>query len=356
MRTPRVLDIPVLSPYLIPEQLRHRKVVNLGDGFILRAVERHFEGSFAPERVFSPRTAPDEAAIKVMQAAELVVLAGANQLNDRYTVWPGLNATKLQEAGLRFVPFGIGLHGEDGHCDGMTEETKALLEAIHERIAFSSWRCPWTVAYLRENLPHLESQFLMTGCPVAYDQPLLEGERFSEAESSVAVTATERGDFWRRESLIIDAVAKRFPRAKKYFVAHQNFSPAAWHERPRHRLFRTSPAAMADKVEALRAYARAKGFQPVAPADADACIAFYRDVDVHVGTRLHAHLLFLSRNKRSFLVPVDGRSGGMAEFLGFPLPNADELHRHWDFDFEIVRRHARQTYPALQKFLGNLSQ
>ena len=81
---------------------------------------------------------------------------------------------------------------------------------------------------------------------------------------------------------------------------------------------------ISDKVEALRAYARARGFQPVAPADADACIAFYDDIDVHVGTRLHAHLLFLSRNKRSFLVPVDGRSGGMAEFLGFPLPSADD--------------------------------
>ena len=39
----------------------------------------------------------------------------------------------------------------------------------------------------------------MTGCPVLYDEPLLNGSRFADQAGTVAVTVTERGDFWNRE-------------------------------------------------------------------------------------------------------------------------------------------------------------
>ena len=73
-----------------------------------------------------------------------------------------------------------------------------------------------------------------------------------------------------------------------------------------------------------------------------------------MGTRLHAHLLFLSRNKRSYLVPVDERSTGIAQALGFPLPLPDTLERNWDFDFEVVRRHAREHYKTMRQFVESL--
>lgn len=351
----RIDDAATLSPYLIPKALAGHKVRNLGDGFILRAIERNLGVRFDAKQVYSPRVEPDEEAKTVMRQASSVILAGANQLNDKYSVWPGLDADHIRSAGYRFVPFGIGVHGEDGFCDGMSQNTKAVLEAVHESIAFSSWRCPLTIEYLQRNLPHLSSQFLMTGCPVVYDRPLLESERFAAGEAAIAVTPTERGDFWERETAIIDAVAKRFPKARRYLVAHQDFSPAPWHENMRHRFLRQPHPKMTDRIEALRAYARHRGYEPVTPADADACMRFYENVDVHVGTRLHAHLLFLSRNKRSFLVPVDDRSRGMAAFLGFPLPSASSLQKHWDADFEVIRKNARSAYPTLTRFVESLN-
>ncbi len=346
--------LAALSPYPIPPSLNGRKVTNLGDGFILRGIERQLRQTFDAEKVFSPRVPPDEASRESMRSADLVVLAGANQLNDRYTVWPGLTAGEIAQQGWKFVPFGIGVHGEPGFNDLMGHETKAVLEQVHERISFSSWRCPMTVAYLRASLPHLAERFLMTGCPVLYDAPLLDSARFAHAEDSVAVTATERGEFWNRETALIDIVARRFPKARRYFVVHQNFSPPTWGEALRHRLLRRGADTLANRVEGLRAYARSRGFKPVVMTDADACIRFYEQVDLHVGSRLHAHLLFLSRNKRSFLVPVDNRSVGMAQFLGFPLPLPEALHRHWDFDFEIVRRNAREAYRSMQTFVRSL--
>lgn len=344
----------VLSPYLIPPSMTGTKTCNLGDGFILRAIERHLGCSLAPERVFSPRVEPSLHAQRVMSESRSVILAGANQLNDKFTIWPGLDVAAAATGRYRFVPFGIGLHGESGFNEGMSSATRAMIELIHERIPFSSWRCPLTIDYLRRSVPHLADRFLMTGCPVVYDRPLLEGDHFDSSEATVAVTATERGDFWERETTIIHMAARRFPKAHKFFVVHQNFSPGRWSEPLRHKFVRATPAAIPNQVERLRAFARQHGFRVVVPESADACLDFYDGVDVHVGTRLHAHLLFLSRNKRSYLVPVDDRSTGIADALGFPLPAPADLDKHWDFDFETVRRNARAHYKTMKKFIESL--
>ncbi len=347
-------QLSVLSPYPIPAVLEGRKVCNLGDGFILRAIERHLGITVPPENVKSPRITQDASTKKIMSSSLATILAGANQLNDKFTIWPGLTVAELEESAYSFVPFGIGIHGEAGFNVSMSPATARILEIVHERIKYSSWRCPRTIEYLERSLPHLRAQFLMTGCPVAYDSGLLKGERFCAAEDSIAVTATERGDFWERETSILRMVARRFPKAEKYFVVHQNFSPPRSLEVLRHRFLRRGILGLDDKVEALRAYARDLGFKVIIPEGADECMDFYSGVDVHVGTRLHAHLLFLSRNKRSYLVPVDDRSTGISQFMGFPLSAPSELDQVWDFDFEIVRRNAQATYPAMQQFLRSI--
>jgi hypothetical protein len=343
----------VLTPYLIPRALREKKVVNLGDGFILRAIERLI-GRFAPARVFSSRVAPSDDAVKILEQCRGVILAGANQLKDSYTIWPGLTAECILKGALRFVPFGMGLHGQPSQNQGLSAETRAILQAVHARIEYSSWRCPRTVALLRRELPHLAGQFLMTGCPVLYDEPILESARFQTSEASVAVTATERNNFWDQETGVIDMVARRFPHARRYFVTHQNSSPPGAFEGVRHRLTHRSPSLLPDRVEALRLYARRRGFRIVIPRDAETCLRFYEGVDIHVGSRLHAHLLFLSRNKRSYLVPIDERAVGMAEHFGFPAGPPEHIEAIWECDFEVVRERARATFAVMDQFVRSV--
>lgn len=344
--------LAVLTPYLIPESLRGRKIVNLGDGFILRAIER-LVGKFSASRSFSPRVALPVAAEASLAQSPAVILAGANQLNDRYTVWPGLSAEHIRASKLRLLPFGVGLHGEPGFTDSLSDATKDVLIALHEKIEFSSWRCPHTVEYLQRQLPQLAPQILMTGCPVVYDSPLIDGEAFSNAARRIAVTVTERGDFWARETAVIDFVAQRFPRAQRTLVLHQNYSPPGRFEQLRHRWF-PQAAAQLNEYQRLRQYAVQRGYEIVCPADADACMAFYEGMDMHIGSRLHAHLLCLSRARRSWLVPVDGRAAGMAEFLRFPLCQPGDLEENIDFDFEIVRAQAIQGYAIMRRFLKTL--
>lgn len=340
-----------LTPYIIPPRLHGRKVVNIGDGFILRAIERCL-GRFHEDLVLTGREKPPPAAMAGLEQCDAVVLAGANQLNDDFTVWPGATAEDVRAMGPRFVPFGIGLHGEPGYNDGLSETARAQILAIHERVEYSSWRCPNTVAYLEKHVPELRGRFLMTGCPVTFNAPLLEGDAFHPGEDNVAVTVTERGDFWKRELTLLEEVAHLFPKARKTLVLHQDFDPMPANEAdlPTEGAFAPPPQSAAD----LRRRARALGYVVIAPATADEAIAFYRHVDIHIGSRLHAHLFFLSRARRSWLVPVDGRSTGMADCLGFPLVAPDNLASALTYDFETVRRRARETFETMSLFLRSL--
>lgn len=340
----------VLTPYIIPPALRAERGVNVGDGFILRAVERQV-GRFEPALVWSSRIAPDADALARLDQAAAVVVAGANQLNDRYTVWPGLTAERLRRSPWVVVPFGVGIHGRDEHNRGMSDETAAILRIIHERLEVSSWRCPHTVAYLEAALPDLAGRFLMTGCPVVYDRPLLDGQRFHDGEATVAVTVTERGDFWDREARTLDFVARRWPKARRLLVLHENFRPPAWWEPARNKLpyLAALPGSRRTK---LRWYAASLGFELAIPASADEALALYRGVDLHVGSRLHAHLNMLSQNKRSWVTGVDGRITGMAEFLGFPVCDPARFESYMNLDFEDVRRRAQRAYETMQRFLA----
>lgn len=345
--------VSILTPYLMPPALSGWKTVNLGDGFILLAIQR-LVGPIADADMFSPRVEPAAADQAAMEQSRLVILGGANQLNDKYRVWPKLTAERLSRSSFRFVPFAVGIHGDPSVTVRMSDETKAIFEIIHERVKFSSWRCPKTIAYLNENLPHLKDRFLLTGCPVVFDRPLLDSVRFHDATRVVAVTATERGDFWEREVATLETVARNFPRSRRVLVVHQNFSPPPRFEALRDRFLKVDEAADKPAVR-FRRLARKLGYRVVFPESAQAAINIYRKVDLHIGSRLHAHLRMLSQNKRSFVIPVDDRARGMAELFNFPICDPTSLESDLSFDFETVRRAAQRVYPNMQRFVRSLA-
>ena len=343
-------DFAVLTPYLVPASMPGKKA-NVGDGFILRAIERRL-GPFQPSRTFSSREAPSAAGMQELQKAGTVILGGANQLNDNFTVWPGATGHDIRRSGLRFVPFGVGLDGLSKKNRGFTDAARDTIEAIHEGIEFSSWRCGRTVALLEAAFPRLKGRLLMTGCPVLFDTPLLEGARFHDREESVAVTVTERDDFWQRESTVLKFVAARFPRARRYLVLHQVFEPIVPDE-TRYGASVLARLRASNRVR-LRNLARKLGYEIVAPGTVDDAIRLYDGIDLHIGSRLHAQLLFFSRNKRSFLIPVDERPRGFAEFLKFPLLDYRDIGRDLNFDFEIVRANARAAFATMERFVASL--
>ena len=189
----------------------------------------------------------------------------------------------------------------------------------------------------------------MTGCPTVYDKPLLDSSRFENGNDVVAVTTTERGDFWDRERRTIDFVARRHPHAQKWLVLHQDYrvKRRSWLKARIRRALRKS-------ADALHAYARRRGFDVLAPRSVDEGLALYAKADLHYGSRLHAHLTMLSRNKRSYLTKVDERATGVAEHLQFPLCDPARFDDVLDFDFERVRQAALRTFPVMQRFIESI--
>jgi hypothetical protein len=344
------MSFAAISPHAFRFYDIRRLSKNIGDGFILRAIERHL-GPISRDAILSPRQKPSAAKMARIQNVSHVVMAGANQLHDDFSPWPGLSAADIRSGTLRFAPMGVGISGKPGGGLHLTEAAKARLRAIHERIPFSSWRCPRTVTALETALPELRGQFLMTSCPVVLDRPLLEEQAFQKESTTIAATVTERNDFWERETTMLKRIAQVFPSAQKILVLHQDFSllPANL-KKAKPGDFIYSPARK------LRAFARKLGFEIRVLRTPEEGIALYKnDIDIHFGSRLHAHLLMLSLNKWSYLTYVDERMAGISESLGFPLCDPARIDEYLDFDFEIVRQRAISANGTMQKFISSLS-
>ena len=340
----------ILSPYLVPREMQSKRI-NLGDGFILEAIQRLL-GPFSQGSVQTSRVTPTDRIRHSLSERRAIILGGANQLSDRFSPWPSLTAAEIRRSSLVFVPMGVGMNGEPQQNRGLTPETQDILRAIHERIEYSSWRCPRTVRLLEEAMPDLKGQFLMTGCPVIYDHPILLQEPFHDRQESVAVTVTERGDFWEREATTLREVARLFPKARKFLVLHQDFRKLRSGIGPLVRAI--LPAGVFGDVGRLHGIARKLGYTIVNPRSAKSAIEFYSGIDLHVGSRLHAHLLFLSRSKRSFLTYVDDRCMGFADFLKFPVIDPANLEHGLDFDFTIVQKNAVATFDTMRRFITSL--
>jgi hypothetical protein len=322
---------------------------NIGDGFILRAIER-FVGKIGEDLLVPARKPPSARSLQKLLQVSDVLIAGANQLNDHFSPWPGLTAEDIRKLPYRFVPMGVGISGKDGGGLDLDAEAKRRLLAIHERIAFSSWRCQRTVDALAQNVPEIKNQLLMTCCPVVLDKPLLEGTAIQKAQRTIAATVTERDNFWERETSMLSRIAEVFPQSRRVLVLHQDFAVL-----PAVRIKGGLKPYISNPARRLRTFAKKLGYEIRVLRSADEGLALYRhEIDLHFGSRLHAHLLMMSLNKWSFLTYVDERMAGISECLGFPLCDPARIDQDMDFDFEIVRRNAKTHYATMKKFVTSL--
>lgn len=355
------MSYSVITPYIIPPELQQKKVVNIGDGFILNSLGKLLIPSEC-NYLFTSRKSLSENDIHKINSTKALILAGANQLNDKYTIVPGMNASTLDKINIPIIPFGIGIHGIENQNQRMSEATKDIFKLIHERIKFSSWRCPLTIEYLHNNLPELASKFLLTGCPVIYDDKLLNSSKlFSTQSKNIIVTVTERLEFWDREVKTIDFVFNNYPKSGKIISLHQDFLELENRVRPRQndilKKIKIKVLRKYDKTPfSLREYARHKGFKIFKPTSVDECFNFYNNCEMHIGSRLHAHLYFISQAKKSFLTYVDERCTGFSKLLQFPICDFNHLEKYLDYNFDLYRSNSIKNFEVMQQFVRYLKE
>jgi hypothetical protein len=339
----------ILTPYLVPDDIKFSKRVNLGDGFIYKAIERLV--NFAEMKYkFTTRIRPTDQEIKLINKGKVLIIAGANQLNDNYTLWPNFSFDYLENIKVPIIPMGVGYSGINDANIKMSETTKKILLAVHNKINFSSWRCYRTINYINKFLPQLSDKTLMTGCPVIFNKELLNGDIFSKSYKKIIFTPTERGQWIERESQTIRYLLKNYTDAQITMVIHQDFSRLKLKE-----LFwnirynKMTPSF-------FHLLIKMKGIDVVFPKTPEEGEAIYNNCDLHIGSRLHAHLYCLSKCKRSFLTYVDDRSTGFSEYLKFPIVDYKNIEKYLNYDFEIYREAAIDTYKTMQKFIKYLKE
>jgi hypothetical protein len=344
------MSYSVLSPYRMPAGAGATKRINYGDGFILEAVIKQLSPHHC-DHVFSSRAPLTDDQIARVNSSKALVLAGANQLDDHFSVWPGATLADLEKIHVPIIPFGIGVNGEEGKNDGMSETTRDVLRLIHSRTRYSSWRCPLTMDYLNRNLPELGDHYLLTGCPVMFlGDGREETFQLPVEPRAVAVTITDRDEFWERETATIDFVANEFPGARKWLVLHQPAIEKSLKKRLK-AIIRGKPGKWRTTAGLCR-YAERSGFEVFEGAQVEDFLNLYRSVDIHIGSRLHAHLFTLSLRKPSFVTYVDERVSGFAKMLGFPVYHPSELHRYRDYDFTICWDNMKATGKVMEQFAG----
>lgn len=336
----------IATPYIIPDFLANKKVVNIGDGFIYSAIVRFL--GHEPESVITSRQAPTEDEIRKINELDYLVLGGANQLNDGFSVFPGYQAKDLEKIKVPIIPFGIGIHGIEKENFGPKPNTVEILKEIHNRITASSWRCPLTTQYLQKHIPEISDKVMMTGCPVAYDRPILDLDRKIPLSSAiVAVTITDRGDFLNSESNILHEVKNNFPQSQLFLCLHQDMLPKVTSVLSKSLFVKCLDSQ--NKFIKVRALARDLGYSIIPFSTYQQAFQFYKTCDLHIGSRLHAHLYFLSQGKPSFLFGFDRRHEGIAKTYNIKIRNSGDFEMRNE-EFEDVKKKIQSVYENMLLF------
>jgi hypothetical protein len=243
-------------------------------------------------------------AYELFNKARAVILCGGPAYQAE--MYPKVYPIERQKVGPKIVPFGLGWKSSAAkapekfkfHPDAM-----GFIRDIHSTIEISSARDPLTVEVL--NLNDV-SNVAMTGCPVWYDLDHLErAYTFAGEPKRIALSMPalmQPGVFE-----LTDWLTKRFPKAARIATFHHGIVPN-W-----------TPRGRSTGLDFLKfsAWAAAKGWRVSSLAGSlDKMEGLYGSVDLHIGYRVHAHLLCLSRRIPSILINEDARGVGQAKALG----------------------------------------
>lgn len=267
----------------------------------------------------------EEELLRVQETDAVIIAGGPAYASGNFaSIYPSLN--DVLDEGVPVYPLGPGWKGTDEDSYEFTSESLELLERIHERIEFSGVRDLPTKRVLEK---HGIANVKLVGCPAWYDLESL-GKPFEKPSTidSIAIsTAVPRSRYYRKQfRYLLRRVSEEFPDADLYCSFHRGISYDD------HTPFIRSLHLRRFKYEADK-----RGYTVINPAYEPEKLGQYRDIDLHIGYRVHGHISFLAIRHPSYLFQVDGRGTGVSESLSAPVISPhlieartkDRLKRYW---------------------------
>jgi len=294
-----------VTPYLVPNNLL--KKVNIGDGFIMDSSIKLIQKK--PKFIFSSRVPLTDKDIEKINTTKSLIVMGANTLKDNYEITPNFNLEVLNKIKVPIVLMGIGHYGvESVTSNGLDADSFNLVKEINYRFPYISARCNFSYDYLKRS--GIDDQnILNTSCPVIYGVDEVN-KQFSKTNQKIVVTITDRIHIDKQIGLF-HFVKENFKDSNLIASFHQNYNN-----------------------NELDKYLKNLGFEIFKSEQYEDFIELYKDTDLHIGNRVHAHLKCLSLGVRSFLTPFDLRQFYFSKSLNFPLINKlpDDILETYNFD------------------------
>lgn len=307
---------------------------NCGDHLIVNRATALFR-RFLPEAAIDPinRTGPiGEADVELMKRADLVVLAGGPLLVENAAEL--LNLDGLANDGFRgidtpFVAVGAGAHfvqpfGKPQKLNP-TDATLRLFGRLESSPYVSGVRDYDTLAAMRGSG---YGNFTFSACPALFDGENADRPFQSFDSAKVKRIVFSAGSHWlmsedsqAQQLSVIEALHRAYPGAAVAVAAHHGLV---------HDFFRTCSD---------------RGFEVVDISGSLAAMEeLYRGADLHVGYRVHAHVLMTSWRRPSLLISEDGRGSGMSAVIhgpGYAAWRPELVARHRGFRQRLFRRPIR---------------
>lgn len=314
---------------------------NVGDFLILdRAVKLFKHHKPNEELHLVKRWLLVDEHLEVINQSKAIILCGgpAYQRGFYPEIYP--LTERLMDIKVPIIPFGLGWFSEfpEQEPDEFTFSNSSylMIDRIHRSVPLTSTRDYYTERILKRHGWH---NTIMTGCPAWYELEYIEKD-FTPIQKvkKVVVTTAQNNTFHEQNMQLIGETAKLFPEAEKYCVFHRGILSDE----------ETSKQEERDLLK-LKAVAEQHGYHIVDASYNVANIEFYKECDLHVGYRVHAHIYFLSIRKPSFLLHEDGRGRGFSDALNLPFdmaafkPNALQ---------EFMERVEAESANQFRSFLG----
>lgn len=253
-----------------------------------------------------------DSAIDNMRNADCVVIVGGPVIRENAAEI--LNLDQLAVSGellamkTPFVIFGGGakpLAPFEASAINMTTATRLLFDKLSISKYYSSTRDFESIALLR-NAGY--NCFCFSGCPALYANGG-ENENYILNELRTIVFSCGAPGLMTSDSVnqhlsVARMIKSKFPTAKIFAAFHHpinlqglpNNTSSEWMELP----------------ERLRKM----GLTPIdISGGTDKMKSLYQEADLHVGYRVHAHILMTSWKKASILIAEDGRGSAMADII-----------------------------------------
>lgn len=332
-------------------------IKNIGDYLIFDSARKLIKKHVSENIIELNRWENHSDKTDLLNNAKGIIICGGPGFGEKMypEIYPIVN--ELKKLKVPVTTLGVGWSGKPAQNPEnfkFSESSQKLLNYIKDSFGELSCRDVITEKILKNN----SENPVMTGCPVWYREiDTLKTARKNKIKKIVFTTPASR-KLTNQTIRIIKTLRNRFKNTEITVSFHRGILP--------------------DKYTGIRdsaAYLQMSGY-----AKHNACsvkdvsydlkkIDFYKEADLHIGYRVHAHLFFVANGLPSILFSEDGRGLGMSKTFGHPELYAYDSNFETKFsnyldklintDFSVSEKYTEfifEKYEIMKQFLKNIKE